>query len=95
MVLELRPPVPFDKGAAVRWILEGRDVDAGLYAGDDRTDVDAFDGLRTLRGEGTLDHVVCVAVVDEDSPAVVAESADVAVDGTDGVRLLLRELARA
>ncbi|CAB4926521.1 unannotated protein [freshwater metagenome] len=95
MVLELRPPVPFDKGAAVRWLLEGRDVAAGLYAGDDRTDVDAFDGLRALRAEGTLEHVVCVAAVDPDSPAVVAESADVSVDGTDGVRALLQELARA
>lgn len=95
MVLELRPPVPFDKGAAVRWVLDGRDLDGALYAGDDRTDVDAFDGLRGLVADGVLTHVVCVAAVDDGTPAVVAETADVAVDGPDGVRALLEELVRA
>lgn len=95
MVLELRPPVPFDKGAAVRWVLEGHDVSAALYAGDDRTDVDAFRGLRGLCADGALRHVVCVAAVDEGTPAQVAEAADASVAGTDGVRGLLQELARA
>jgi len=95
MVLELRPPVPFDKGAAVRWVLDGRDVGAALYAGDDRTDVDAFGGLRSLLDAGALDHVVCVAAVDPGSPAEVADAADAQVDGTDGVRALLEELVRA
>jgi trehalose 6-phosphate phosphatase len=92
MVLELRPPVPFDKGAAVRWLLEGRDLDGALFAGDDRTDIDAFDGLRALRAEGAITHAVCVAVADPGSPAAVAEAADAAAAGTDGVRELLREL---
>ncbi len=97
MVLELRPPVPFDKGAAVRWVLEeaGDGVDGALYAGDDRTDVDAFSGLRALRDEGALDHVVCLAAVDQDAPALVADAADASVDGTDGVREVLEELGRA
>jgi trehalose-phosphatase len=95
MVLELRPPVPFDKGAAVRWLLADRDLDGGLYAGDDRTDIDAFDGLRAMRDEGRLDHAVCVAAADPGSPAEVSAAADVVVPGTDGVRALLQELVRA
>lgn len=92
MVLELRPPVPFDKGAAVRWVLDGRDLDGGLFAGDDRTDLDGFSGLRTLRSEGALRHVVCVAAADEGSPAAVTEAADVAVPGAEGMRELLELL---
>jgi trehalose-phosphatase len=95
MVLELRPPVPFDKGAAVRWLLQDHPLHAALYAGDDRTDVDAFRGLRELRDEGAIDRVVCVAAADPGSPAEVADAADVTVPGTDGVRALLQELARA
>lgn len=94
MVLELRPPVPFDKGAAVRWLLGDRPLRAALYAGDDRTDVDAFDGLRALRDEGVLGAAVCVAVADVGVSATVADAADLTVDGTDGVRVLLEELAR-
>jgi trehalose 6-phosphate phosphatase len=91
MVLELRPPVPFDKGAAVRWLLEGRESGPALYAGDDRTDVDAFRGLRGLVADGALTHAVCVAVVGADAPAVVADAADVTVEGTCGVRAMLEE----
>jgi trehalose 6-phosphate phosphatase len=95
MVLELRPPVPFDKGAAVRWLLEDRPLRAALYAGDDHTDVDAFRGLRELRDAGAVAHVVCVAVADPDSPAEVADAADVSVPGTEGVRALLEGLVGA
>src|SRR3990170_366498 len=48
MVLELRPALDWDKGRAAFWLLEqvvGRDWRercAVLYAGDDRTDEDAF-----------------------------------------------------
>jgi trehalose-phosphatase len=42
MVMEVRPPVPIDKGAAVRRLLRGRRIERSLYAGDDRTDIDAF-----------------------------------------------------
>ncbi|MEV4420198.1 trehalose-phosphatase [Patulibacter sp. NPDC049589] len=94
MVLELRPPVPFDKGAAVRWLLEGRSLDAALFAGDDRTDLDAFAGIRGLRDEGALSHAVCVAALDPGVPAAVGEAADLTVDGTEGVRVLLEELVR-
>lgn len=95
MVLELRPPVPFDKGAAVRWVLEDHDLVGALYAGDDRTDVDAFRGLRGLCADGALHHVVCVAAVDDGTPDEVAAAADAPVAGPAGVRELLQELVRA
>ncbi|WP_026910057.1 trehalose-phosphatase [Patulibacter minatonensis] len=92
MVLELRPPVPFDKGAAVRWLLDGRPSGPALYAGDDRTDLDAFAGLRELRSAGALTHAVCVAAVDVGAPQEVSDGADVTVAGTDGVRAMLEGL---
>ncbi|MFE3289202.1 trehalose-phosphatase [Rhodococcus sp. NPDC059234] len=46
-VIELRPDVDWDKGRALRWMLEH--VDAGavlpIYVGDDLTDEDAFDAV--------------------------------------------------
>ena len=42
MAIELRPPLPFDKGSAVRALLRARPCDRSLYAGDDVTDIDAF-----------------------------------------------------
>lgn len=88
-VLEVRPPVRIDKGAGVRALLEAVDVDSALYAGDDRTDLDAFRALAELRDEGRLTHVVRAGVASEEGPEEVVDEADVVVEGAEGVRELL------
>lgn len=96
-VLEVRPPVPFDKGAGVRRLLEeaGSSITSALYAGDDRTDLDAFRALGELASEGKLEHAVRVGVVSEEGPEEIREQADALVDGPAGVRELLSLLTAA
>jgi trehalose 6-phosphate phosphatase len=55
-VYELRPPVAWDKGKAVKWLINNFKLKAyrPVYIGDDRTDEDAF---RALRGTGITIHV--------------------------------------
>jgi trehalose 6-phosphate phosphatase len=86
MVLEVRPPVDAHKGTAVRTLVARAGVRRALYAGDDRTDVDAFDGL-----DG-LELGVRVAVASAEAPPELLEAADLVVDGTEGVLALLRAL---
>lgn len=92
-VLELRPAVPVDKGTAVRALLAGAGLQAALYAGDDRTDLDVFRALRELAAAGELEPAVCVAVDSPEGPPELAAEADAVVDGTAGVTQLLRALA--
>lgn len=93
-VLEVRPPVEMNKGRGVRQLLEdGAGIGTALYAGDDLTDVDAFDALRALVAEGVLKTAVCVGVRSEETPEALRASADVMVDGPPGVRDLLTALA--
>ena len=48
-VLEVRPPVPIDKGQAVRDLVDRAPASrAALFGGDDATDLDAFDALDAL-----------------------------------------------
>ena len=91
-VLEIRPPVRIDKGAGIVSLLRDADLDAALYVGDDSTDIDAFRGLSELVEQGRLKTAVRVGVASEEGPAALEEEADVMVDGTDGVRDLLRAL---
>jgi trehalose 6-phosphate synthase/phosphatase len=71
-VLEVRPNVPWDKGAAVRWILARRFGEAWgakvgvIYAGDDTTDEDAFEAL--------ADHAVTVKVGADGHPTAARYS---------------------
>jgi trehalose 6-phosphate phosphatase len=91
-VLEIRPPVRIDKGAGIVALLRDRDLAAALYVGDDRTDLDAFQGLGELLERGRLGHAVRIGVRSDEGPAELAEAADAMVDGTDGVRDLLQSL---
>ena len=91
-VLEVRPPVRIDKGAGVTAFLDGAQLSAAVYVGDDATDLDAFRALERLAEEGQIAHVIRVGVLSEDGPAGIAEEADVTVEGTDGVRELLAML---
>ena len=88
-VLEVRPPVPIDKGQAVRELVQRSAPRSALFGGDDATDVDAFDALEALVEEGELEAAVRVGVASEEGPAAIVERADVVVQGVDGfVRVL-------
>ena len=91
-VLEVRPPLEFDKGAAIASFLRDTDVDVALYVGDDVTDLDAFRALSALVQEGRLSHVIRVGVRSDEGPEEITAEADVVVEGTDGVRELLELL---
>jgi trehalose 6-phosphate phosphatase len=93
-VLELRPPGARGKDAAVEALLSRGDLRTAVYAGDDRTDLDAFRGLRQLRERGELDTAVCVGIASPEGPADLAEEADLTVDGPAGWLGILEALAR-
>jgi trehalose 6-phosphate phosphatase len=92
-VLEIRPNVPINKGIAVAAMLAARPVKAALYAGDDRTDIDGFTALRTLREDGDLEAVACIAIASSETPPEVVESADLSVAGPEGFVAVLEALA--
>ncbi|MGH3092018.1 MAG: trehalose-phosphatase [Gaiellaceae bacterium] len=87
-VLEIRPPVPADKGTAVRTLLERSGAARALYAGDDTTDLDAFAGLA---GAG-LEHAVRIAVASDEGPVGLREAADLVVESPDELARLLETL---
>jgi trehalose 6-phosphate phosphatase len=92
-VLELRPVGGGGKDAAVAALLAGDGVSAAAYAGDDRTDLDAFRRLRELREAGELDAAVCVGILSAEGPPELAEESDLTVEGPEGWLEILRALA--
>lgn len=86
-VFEIRPNVDWDKGAASRWLLERAygtawaDLTCAMYAGDDRTDEDAF---RALAGG---------AITVKVGSSAVPTAARFIARNVDEVAALLAELA--
>jgi trehalose 6-phosphate phosphatase len=91
-VLEIRPPVRIDKGAGIVGLLRDSELAAAMYVGDDVTDLDAFRGLSELVEMGRVGTAVRIGVRSDEGPAELQEEADAMVDGTDGVRELLKAL---
>jgi len=85
-VLELRPPIAAHKGTAVMHLLAERELERALYAGDDTTDLDAFNAVAAL-GLG-----VRVAVASPEGPQALREAADIVVDGPAAMLDVLRAL---
>jgi trehalose 6-phosphate phosphatase len=92
-VLELRPVGGGGKDAAVASLLAGGQLDRAVYAGDDRTDLDAFGRLREMRKQGELSAAACVGVVSAEAPAELAEESDLTVAGPEGWLEILEWLA--
>jgi trehalose 6-phosphate phosphatase len=92
-VLELRPVGGGGKDAAVASLLASDGLDRVVYAGDDRTDVDAFRRLGELREAGELVAAIRVGVLSAEGPPEIAEEADVTVDDPAGWLEILAWLA--
>jgi trehalose 6-phosphate phosphatase len=85
--LELRPPLPIDKGQVVERVAAG--CAAACFAGDDAGDLPAFAALDRLARRGL--RTVKVAVAEEESPAELAAAADLVVSGpVEAVAFLAR-----
>ncbi|MGH9043216.1 MAG: hypothetical protein ACRDZ3_23655, partial [Acidimicrobiia bacterium] len=89
--LELRPPLPIDKGTVAEDLADG--AHAALVAGDDFGDVPFFDALDRLVAGGRLIHGVRVAVASPESPPELLRRADHRVEGPEEFESLLRQLA--
>ena len=92
-VLELRPLGGGGKDAAVASLLADAGLDRAVYAGDDRTDLDAFRRLRELRREGDLVVAACIGVVSPEAPPELPEDSDLIVDGPEEWLAILHWLA--
>jgi trehalose 6-phosphate phosphatase len=94
-VLEIRPAARIDKGTAVRRLLEDGPIEAAMFAGDDRTDLDAFRALRSMREAGELRVAICIGIASDEAPRELAASSDATLDGPAALATVLSELADA
>jgi trehalose 6-phosphate phosphatase len=91
MVWELRPAVRGDKGDGVRRVVAESGARAVVVVGDDLGDLPAFAAVAELAAEGH--DGLRVAVRSQEAPPDLLASADLVLDGPEGVLDFLRRLA--
>jgi trehalose 6-phosphate phosphatase len=92
-VLELRPPEMEGKAGAVEELITGGGVKTVVFAGDDRTDLEAVHRLRKLRDDGQIDNLLVAGVESDEGPDELIEIADIVVQEPDEWIDLIEDLA--
>ncbi|GAC1568867.1 MAG: trehalose-phosphatase [Ktedonobacteraceae bacterium] len=89
-IIEIRPPLAMDKGQALRQFSQRCAVRSLIFAGDDRTDLDAILEVARLRQQGLA--ALAIVVRHPDTLPELLQHADIVVDEVPGMVALLREM---
>jgi trehalose 6-phosphate phosphatase len=93
-LIEIRPPVPVNKGHALKRLCAAYALDSLIMFGDDLTDVDAFAAVRDLREAGEVAGLsIGVVAPDGTAPPEVLASVDAIATGVTGIAALLTAVA--
>jgi trehalose 6-phosphate phosphatase len=90
-VIEVVPSELPDKGRAFMRLLAQHEVQGAIFVGDDRADAEIFREIVRRREEGLPG--LALAAVDDETPDLVRETADMHLAGVDAVEEFLVELA--
>ena len=89
-IVEVRVPIAVDKGHALRRFTERFKLQGVVFAGDDRTDLDAIKEIARLRAEGLA--ALSIVVQHPDTLPDLLEYADIVVQEVEGMAALLQEM---
>ncbi len=91
-IVEILPPLAIDKGTSLRSFVERFALRSLIFAGDDRTDLDAVLEIARLRKKGLA--ALSIVVQQPDTLPQLLENADIVVNGVPGMVELLREIVK-
>jgi trehalose 6-phosphate phosphatase len=89
-MIEVRVPLAIDKGQALRQYVQRLALQGVLFAGDDRTDLDAVQEIARLRDKGMAAR--SIVVQHADTLPILLASADIVVQEVQGMADLLRQI---
>jgi len=90
LIIEIRVPLPIHKGLALRQFVRRYGLNAIVFAGDDRTDLDAVTEITSMRKEGIA--ALSIVVQHHDTLPELLAQADIVVQEVPGMVELLRKM---
>ena len=89
-IVEIKPPLAVNKGQALRQFVQRWGLEGVIFAGDDRTDLDAMLEISRLQKEGIA--ALSIVVQHADTLPILLEHGDIIVQGVEGMVKLLHEM---
>ncbi|GAC1635307.1 MAG: trehalose-phosphatase [Ktedonobacteraceae bacterium] len=89
-IVEIRVPLAVHKGQALRRFVQRFELQGVVFAGDDRTDLDAVLEITKLKQEGMA--ALAIVVQHPDTLPLMLEHADIVVQGVEGMVSLLGDM---
>ncbi|MFC2008110.1 trehalose-phosphatase [Chloroflexota bacterium] len=93
-VIDLLPPVTANKGTAVLNLIQSYNLRAGIYLGDDLTDIDAF---RAIRDASRNSHFqgFAIGIISQEMPENLVAEVDFTLNGVSDVERFLEWMTQA
>lgn len=89
MCFGILPPVDINKGTPIVDLIQKYHLRSGLFLGDDKGDIPAFQAIRKTRRDF---RGLAIAVINEETPPEVINEADFTLDGVRETEILLKWL---
>ncbi len=93
MTVNLLPPIEINKGTATLDLINGYNLQSGIYLGDDLTDIDAFRAMRDASGNLKF-HGFAIGIVSSEMPEELVKEADFTLNGVNDVGRFLKWLSQ-
>ena len=93
MAIDLLPPVKVNKGTATLDLIQGYNLQGGIYLGDDLTDVDAFRAIHTA-SHGLNFQGLAIGIISQEMPERLAKEVDFTLNGVSDVEHFLKWMSQ-
>jgi len=90
-VVGVVPPVDYDKGDAVKRLIQHNNLKAAIFMGDDNADVPGFRSIRSANANSDFGGIA-ILVTGKNTPSEIIKEADYTLDGVNETTELLKWL---
>jgi trehalose 6-phosphate phosphatase len=93
MVIDLLPPLEVNKGTATLDLIQGYNLQGGIYLGDDLTDIDAFRAVHSTSQNPDFQGFA-IGITSQEMPEGLVTESDFTLDGVSDVERLLKWMSQ-
>jgi len=93
MAIELLPPVKVNKGTATLDLIQGYNLQGGIYLGDDLTDIDAFKAIHSASNSSDFQGLA-IGITSQEMPEGLLAEADFTLSGISDVERFLKWISQ-